>query len=322
MDPPDHRARGGSPIVTDLSRPRQRESLATNGPTKARLYSLLLLMVFFWSMNFVIARIALREIPSLLTASLRAIFAGLFLLPLYFWKGRAQDRERWSRSDLPVLLFLGFVGVALNQVCFLSGYARTSTGHAAIVIGLTPLLVLVTSATCGLERLTTKKSFGILVALAGIGLLQLARGSGGQATLLGDMLVLGASVTFALFTVLGKQLTARHGGLTINTFAYVSGGLMLFPVVAWHTGSFDFSQVSAAAWISLLYMAVFPSAVCYLIFYWALTHIPATRVSSFAYLQPVLATLFGVVLLGDQITATLVAGGSLVLTGVFLTERG
>jgi drug/metabolite transporter (DMT)-like permease len=286
-----------------------------------RLYALLCLMVFFWALNFVIARIALREIPPLLAASLRAMLAGALLLPLYWWKGRQRDRERWTSREMPMLLLLGAVGVSGNQLFFLSGLDRTSTGHASVLIGLTPLMVLLISAAMGQELLTARRMLGMTIAIAGIGVLQLSRGGGGHATLLGDALILAAGGTFAAFTVIGKKLTTRHGGLTVNTFAYLGGGALLLPVVAWYWEQFSFSGVSAPAWLSLLYMAVFPSALCYLIFYYALTYIPASRVSSFGYLQPLMATALGVMFLGDVISSPLVAGGSLVLTGVYLTER-
>jgi drug/metabolite transporter (DMT)-like permease len=69
-------------------------------------------------------------------------------------------------------------------------------------------------------------------------------------------------------------------------------------------------------------MAVFPSVVCYSIYYYALTYVPASRVSAFSYLQPLLAILMAIPLLGEQPTRSLMAGGALVLTGVFLAERG
>jgi len=291
-------------------------------PPVARIYALLTLMVFFWALNFVIARIALREFPSLLAASLRACLAGLLLLPIYLWKGRQYDKEPWTLSDVPKLFLLGVVGVTFNQALFLMGLERTSTPHAAIIAGLLPIQVLIISSFLGLEMLSVRRLAGMGVALSGVAVLQLARNTGGHpATLLGDVLVLLSGTAFAMFAVFGKKMTARHGALTVNTFAFIGGGSLLIPVIVWQSVGFDYAGVTAAAWLSMLYMAVFPSIVAYLIFYYALTHIAASRVSTFGYLQPLMATALGLWLLGDQITGTLVAGGSLVLTGVFLTER-
>ena len=76
------------------------------------------------------------------------------------------------------------------------------------------------------------------------------------------------------------------------------------------------------AWLCLLFMALFPSTICYLIYSYALTHIPASRVAAFSYIQPVLATMLAVVMLGERVTLPLVAGGAVIFSGVYLTERG
>jgi drug/metabolite transporter (DMT)-like permease len=124
-----------------------------------------------------------------------------------------------------------------------------------------------------------------------------------------------------LFTVVGKKKAKRYSPLTINTLAYGGGTLALAPFTIWLSLPFHYSQTSARAWWSLVYMAVFAGVLAYLIYYYALQHIPASRVSAVSYLQPLGATVLAVLLLGDLITATLVIGGILVLTGVYVTER-
>jgi drug/metabolite transporter (DMT)-like permease len=108
----------------------------------------------------------------------------------------------------------------------------------------------------------------------------------------------------------------------VNTFAYVGGGLALAPLTVWQAAGFPFERVTMAGWVSLLYMAVFPSVVCYLIYYHALTHMMPSRVSSVSYIQPVLATLMAVILLGEHVTPSLVLSAAVILFGVYLVERG
>ncbi|MEO7651452.1 MAG: DMT family transporter, partial [Bryobacteraceae bacterium] len=101
-----------------------------------------------------------------------------------------------------------------------------------------------------------------------------------------------------------------------------AGALGLAPMTLWQARGFAFDKVDAAGWASLAYMALFPSVVCYLIYYYALKFIPASRVSAFSYLQPAVATLMAAVTLGERITMPLVAGGAVIFAGVYLTERG
>jgi drug/metabolite transporter (DMT)-like permease len=162
----------------------------------------------------------------------------------------------------------------------------------------------------------------MFTALAGVAVLQFSAAKSDGATLAGDVLVYMASLTLAVFTVRGKQEASRFGGVLVNTFAYAGSGIAMLPVVAGYSLAFDFGKVSWIGWASLVYMAVFASVVCYLIYYYALSHVPASRVSAFSYLQPLLGTLLAIPLLGEHPTRSLLSGGALVLTGVFLAERG
>jgi len=290
-------------------------------PGHGRLYGLIALMVLFWSANYIVGKLALREFPPLLLAGWRVSFAALFILPAYWWESRRHP-DRWSREDAPALVWLGLFGVALNQLFFVTGLARTSVGHSAFIMGMTPILVLLIAGIVKQETVTARKVAGMLVALCGVVILKAFERGGAGPTWLGDTLTFLSALSFALFAVFGKRVTLRHSSVTVNTFAYVGGAVALSPVTVWQSWHFPFSQVSAGAWASLIYMALFPSVIAYLIFYYALTHIPASRVSAFSYLQPLVATALAVVILREPVTLPLVAGGATIFAGVFLAERG
>lgn len=290
-------------------------------PSSLKLLSLMGMMALFWSLNFIIGKIALREFPALLAGCLRATIAGFVITPIYLYY-RRRGQARWHPREAPRLVALGVMGVGLNQLCFLLGLGRTSVGHASILIAMTPMLVLSIAAAIGQERITTRKVVGMAIAASGALALQLDAAHDRQATVLGDAFILCASLTFAAFTVFGKQSTLRHGAITVNTFAYVGSSLLLAPVTAWQSAGFSYGSVSAAGWTSLLYMATFPSVISYMIFYYALTWIPASRLASFGYTQPFITTLLAVLLLGDAVTRPLLTGGALVLAGVWIAERG
>jgi drug/metabolite transporter (DMT)-like permease len=109
--------------------------------------------------------------------------------------------------------------------------------------------------------------------------------------------------------------------VVVNAVAFVGAARVLAPLTVYMAWD-GLGRVSAAGWLSLLYMALFPSMVCYLIYAYALEHIPASRVSLFSYVQPVLATSLAIPALGERLGVGLVAGGALVFTGVWLAERG
>jgi drug/metabolite transporter (DMT)-like permease len=290
-------------------------------PSKARLYFLLSLMLLFWSLNFTIGKVALREFPSMLLVGLRTAIAAALMLPIYLWQHRGK-REVWKNtSDFWWLLTLGIFGVILNQLFYVLGLSLTSVVHAAIITTLSPVLVLLFAALLKQELLTILKIVGMTVAASGVAMIQLSKNEASGATLLGDSFVFLSVLGFAIFTVKSKQFTQRHSGLTAMTIAYLGGVIALAPMIIWMGSRFEFGKVSSAAWLSLTYMAVFAAVIAYLIYYYALTYLPASRVSAVSYLQPVVATLFAVGFLGERISTVLIIGGILVLTGVVITER-
>ena len=282
-------------------------------------------MVLLWSANFIVGKVALREFPPLLLGALRIGLAGIFLAPAYWRKARTNGGI-WPPTDLMLLAFLAVCNVG-NQLLFLLGLHRTSVAHSALIIGVGPIFVLLIAAAMGLERITLRKTAGMTLALGGVAALayQASRASGAaptEATIAGDTITAAACMLFSLFAVYGKRAAQRHSTVAVNGFAYISGAALLAPILLWQARGFSFAHVSAAGWSSLVYMALFPSVICYLIYYHALTHISASRVSAFIYLEPLIATLMGVAFLGERITGSLVAGGTVIFTGVFLTERG
>jgi drug/metabolite transporter (DMT)-like permease len=278
-------------------------------------------MILFWSANYIIAKVALREFPALLLAGVRVTIAGAIMLPIYL---RRPERRIKDRREVIQLVVLGLCGVAMNQLFFVVGLARTTVAHASVIVSAGPVLVLVIAAGMRMEKMTAAKLSGMLMAMAGIAALKVFQdnATAQHATWFGDVFVFLSTLTFALFTVFGKPLTLRHSAVTVNTFAYVGGAIALAPMTIWQAARFPLSQLSFTAWTSALYMALFPSIGAYLIYYYALTHIPASRVASFSYLQPVFAIAMAVFLIDERLTPPVVAAGIGILAGVYITERG
>lgn len=293
-------------------------------PAPALLYGAIAAMVLFWSANFIVGKLALRDFPAALLAGLRTSFAAAIVIPMYLWRRKNPLQapvQSGNRPGLAIFLLLGFTGVAANQAFFVLGLSRTSVAHSALLIGLTPVMVLLMAAANRMEKLTAAKLAGMALALAGVAVLNATPSKAANASLLGDVLTLCGASCFAVFTIASKRVTCCVDGITVTAASYVGGAIMMAPLTVWQSLPFNYGAVSATGWASLLYMAVFPSVVCYLIFYWVLMFIPASRVSAFSYAQPLIATLLAVPVLGESVTLPVAAGGALVLTGVALTER-
>ena len=287
----------------------------------AGLYALVALMITGWSGNYIAGKIALHVFPPVLLFGLRVSLAGMMMLPVYWWE-RRRAAAVWTLRDVPLLVTLGMFGVALNQFLFVLGLNRTSVAHSSIFANTTPILILLLASARGLERLNGWKLVGVLVALTGVVLLRtMDNRPHGEATLAGDALTFCGAMAFSVFTVLGKPQAKRFGTITVNTFAYAGGALLMSPVTLWQAAQFDFRAVPLSIWAAVLYMALVPSVVCYLIYYYALARMEASRLAAFSYLQPLLATVFSVFLLGEHVTLALVISGVVIFSGVSITER-
>lgn len=290
-------------------------------PSAAFLYALLALMILGWAANYIAAKIALQSVPAVLLFGIRISMAGVLMAPVYIWY-RRRNPPTWKLRDLPLMSTIAIFGVALNQFLFVVGISRTSVAHAAIFANLSPFLVLLLAAAAGLEKLTARKLVGVAVALAGVILLRVADAHPhGASTFMGDFLTFLGSLAFAIFTVLGKPTAKQYGSIAINTVAYVGGALLMAPLTLWQAAHFPMAAIPWPAWLSVFYMALGPSVVCYLIYYYALAHMEASRLSAYNYVLPVMATLLGVWTLGEHVTLWSVAAGIVIFGGVYMVER-
>jgi drug/metabolite transporter (DMT)-like permease len=289
---------------------------------QAGLYALVLLMVLCWGGNYVAAKIVFREIPSLLVMALRTQVSALVMLAIC----RARKRipiQAWSRRELTILVALGMFGVVLNQFFWTLGVARTTVVHSSMIMSTIPVWVLFIAALTGTERVTLPKIGGMAIAICGIALLQVfkARAAGPAPTLLGDFYMLLCALTFAAMTAFGKRHKPASGSVAVNLVGYVGGAIALLPVLYTTGRGFDFARVSVSAWIGVAYMGGISAVIGYMIYHYALVRMPASRVATFQYLQPVFATALAIVILGEELTAATVAAGGVIFAGVYVTER-
>ncbi len=141
--------------------------------SRAGLYALISLMTFIWGVNYVAAKISLRWFPPLLFAPLRSIFAAAFLLPIYWWMRKRKVHDApWTRREMWTLAALGVCGITLNQVFFIFGMSMTSVAHAALLVAIGPVFVMLVAAMRGQEKLTGRKAAGMAMAIGGVAALQ------------------------------------------------------------------------------------------------------------------------------------------------------
>jgi drug/metabolite transporter (DMT)-like permease len=293
---------------------------------------LILTTVLIWTFNFLAAKFALREMSPYTLAPFRVELAAFIMVIMAAVmtrraaKGTAEASFRtprpMDRADYWRFFWLGLFGVAGNQVLFLIGLSSTTVGHSSLIIATGPISILLLARAQRLELLTVNKLLGMLLSFSGVALLALEKGISLQAgTLRGDLITFAGSFAFACYTVLGKRIAPKYDTISMNLYLYATGALIVLPWAVWRAWLLDWGAVSWRGWAGLVYLALLGSVIAYVIYYWALRHLAASRLAAFTYIQPVLATLLGVIALGEEMTHNLVAGGALVLVGVYLAER-
>ncbi|TAM80627.1 MAG: DMT family transporter [Acidobacteria bacterium] len=280
----------------------------------------MVIAVSCWAANMVAVKEALNGFGPMALSLVRAmavalVFGFLFLL-LREWSFMRLTRRQWVQFGV-----IAFFGVTVNQILFIYGVAYTNIPHAALIIAIEPVMVLILSVVMRLEVLTTLKFVGMTISFAGVVLLTYGKpAQGSQAYWLGDLILMVEVVVFAYYTILMKEVVNQYDVVTLNTVVFGLGALMMIPFGARAVLHVNWSQVPVRAVFGLGFMTFFSCVIGYLLFAYALQGLTASRVAAFNYIEPVMGTALGVWLLHDKVGLWGILGGGLILLGVYFTE--
>jgi drug/metabolite transporter (DMT)-like permease len=288
----------------------------TNG-TDRLVYLKLVMVALFWAGTFIATRVASQTFEPFSGAFIRYAIALIFLLPLAFRQNRQWFRV--NRKQLPVLLLLGFSGIFAYNFFFFKGLKLIPASRGALLVGLNPTLVMLTSAIFLKERITGRKVLGIFISLLGVAIV-ISRGK--LFALLssletGDLFMLGCPITWAIYTMAGREALKHTTPLQASTWASLSGSLMLLAF----TGTESFPpHVPFNVWVALAYLGVVGTVIAFVWYYDGISRIGAMRTSIFTNLIPVFAVILSVLILKEQVSWYTWVGCALVIGGVLFVN--
>ncbi|HLL06603.1 MAG TPA: DMT family transporter [Myxococcaceae bacterium] len=283
-----------------------------------KVYAALLCQVFISAGTYLAGKRAMEELPPATAILWRFLLSGtVFVFLIAFTAGpKLPPRSEWRR-----VMWLGLLAGPINQLLFFYGLERTSAAHGALMYAMTPLGVYVTSLVQGHERPSRRAAAGIATAFVGVVVLLLGRGlASARGSLVGDLLILAAVVAWVLYTTEGKPFAATHGPLRATAWSMVAAMVLMLPLAPFMLRPVETLNASLTARACVVYLALLTSVVAYLIWYYALSKVPASKVAIFSNLQPAATAIAAWALLDEALHWALGVGGMLVIAGVRLTQ--
>lgn len=275
------------------------------------------LLVVFWSSAFGVIKVSLEYAPPILFAGTRTLLCGVVMtLAALAWGGRANFGRDW-----PVYLLLA----AFNVVLFIGAQSFTvlylSSGTAAVVIYLQPILVGLLAFLFLGESLSAAKVIGLLLGFAGVVVVSAGSMSGeALGSPLGIVFGVGSAVSWALGTVYFKRYGERLSMLWAVAAPFTIGGVLLtaiglvlesFSEISWN-GTF------VAGW---LYTSLVGTALAWVLWLGLVRTGEASRVSAYVFIVPVFSVLLGALFLGEPLSPLLLVGAALVVSGIYLVNK-
>jgi drug/metabolite transporter (DMT)-like permease len=272
-------------------------------------------VMLIWGSSFTVTKIVVTEVPPFLSAVIRNIIGCLALLPFYLLR-----REK-VKGPLPYgkLVLMGLAGTTFYYFVFNTGMKYVAASTGALIEGLVPVAIAIPAALILKEQLGKRDIAGIVLSVTGVILVAFV-GSSRQSSnvLLGGTLVIGAVCLWSVYTLLTRSLKGTDTVL-ITTVSMFIGTALSLPVGAWEIYQHGWPPIPLKAWLGMVYLGVFASAVAYFLYNRALESLPAAQVGNFLNLNPVIGALIAFIFLKDTFTALQFAGGVLVLAGIWLS---
>lgn len=285
------------------------------------VWGALAIVYVVWGSTYLAIRIAIETVPPLLSGAMRfstaALVLGAALLLLRGWRVFRMTWKELGGAALVGLLLLnagnGLVAVAEQHI---------SSGLAALLVASVPLwLVIFRVVARDMPQVLTLA--GVLIGFGGVAVLSLT-GGGSAADSTGIVIILLASMSWSAGSFLSARIPMPANPFVASTVEMAAGGIGLALTSTVMGEHLDLGAISGRSWAALAYLVVMGSLVAFTAYVWLLGTAPISLVSTYAYVNPVVAVALGALVLSEPVTTSMVAAGLVIVLGVALvvsTER-
>ncbi len=280
-------------------------------------WSLLLLLSVLWGGAYFFAGVAVKELPPLTVVLARVSLGAIALLPLFFYLKLSLPRS--------LLDWRPYIGMCLlNNVIPFSliffGQTHITVGLSSIINAMTPLFTVVVLASFGQERLTVYRVIGVLLGVAGVAVLRGFDGPVNAAQTLGIVLCLGAALSYGFAGLWGRHYLVGVPPVKSATCQLICSSIIMVIVVVVVDQPWTLDMPSVNTLWSLVMLAVFGTALAYIVFYKILVSAGASNVMLVTLLIPITALLLGNVFLDETIRLQEIIGAIIIGTGLLFID--
>jgi drug/metabolite transporter (DMT)-like permease len=282
-------------------------------------YGMLVLATATWGSAFIAGKYAVQSFEPATVAFLRFLGAAVLLFPLMWLM--EKNRKKPTLKDYGLFAVLGLTGIALYNICFFLATKHAPVIKSSLFIASNPVLIVLLSGLFLKETITKNNIIGMIIALTGVTFIitdghLLALLQFGFEPI--DFVLLGAVISWALYSVVGKVVLKKYSSVESTTYAVAFGTIFLLPFALAETTWQDVQQASFSTWIAIAHMSVFVTVISFVLYYNGIKEVGAAKASIFINVMPVSAVIMATIFLGETFTWAHAVGAAFVLSGVYI----
>lgn len=291
-------------------------------------YLALIIAHLIWGANFVVAKVTLQEFPPMSLAFLRFTLASLLIAPFFLTETKknlpAGRQVKISKKDLPKLVGVGIFIITLNITFFFEGISKTTVINASALTMIIPILSVFLSWLFLKEKIFLINLLGIIIgglgALIIIQIPEIIFGNFTPKELLGNILLLFASTSWVIGSILSREMLKKYPSLVVTSIAFLVGVVTFFlPAAREYIQNPEWPKlISVLGLFGLAFMTILSSISAYFLFEWGLAKTSVNRAHLFQYIEPFVAAFLAIAILGERITTPFIFGTVLIAAGVYL----
>src|SRR5258706_1738569 len=271
-----------------------------------------------WGGMYVVSKVVLEIIPPFTLVAMRLLLGIITLAIVIVLRGGLKI----TRTRLLQVFGVGFVGYGISLSLQFLGTKLSTAANGSLVTSATPAFVLLFAWILLSERITTRKFVALLLATLGVVAVIDPRSAQLNPNLFfGNILLLGAAVTWALYSVLVRKVTQSLDVLPFSLIAFVGGLPVAIPAGAWELAKVGVGTISLGVVGGVLFLGIIATALAMILWNTAFTILDAGTASLTFFAQPVVGTLLGWFVLGEKITPLFLLGGVLIGIGILISAK-